>query len=156
MPKMEPKVVPGHDFFDFGHSLFSCNTTRVLLDVRCFWLPQDGQKTRKTRFRKSNIKKHCPKRIFQKKTNNERWSRCGARFGPPILLQFAPEGSFFRLGAQRPQKRAQGRQKTAQGHQKEPKRKPKGNRKAPKVKKKLRVCSLQSALCSLQFAVCMQ
>ena len=53
---------------------------------------------------------------FQK--NNENWNQSGARFEPRILPQFAPEGSFFRLGAQRPQRKAQGRQRTSKKNKK--------------------------------------
>ena len=65
--KIEPNVVPGRDFFDFGQSLFSFNTPKVLFDFHGFWLPRGGQKTIKKRFRKSNVKKHRPKPIFLKK-----------------------------------------------------------------------------------------
>ena len=60
--KMEPKVVPRCDFFDFGQSLFSCNTTKVLIDFHGFWLPRDGQTTIK-----NDSEKHCPKLIYSKK-----------------------------------------------------------------------------------------
>ena len=66
--KTEPKVVSGRGFSDFGQSLISCNTTRVLLDFHGFGLPWGGQKTIKKRLRKINVEKDGPKHFFFKNT----------------------------------------------------------------------------------------
>ena len=114
--KTEPKVVSGRGLFDFGQSLFSCNTKRVLLDFHGFWVPRGGQKTIKKQCRKRNVEKDGPKTVFLPK--NEKIPQNELRFAPRILPQFAPEGSLFRLGVQGRQKRAQGCQKVAKRHQK--------------------------------------
>ena len=125
--KMEPKVVSGRGFFDFGQSLISCNTTRVLLDFHGFRLPRGGQKTIKKRSRKKNVKKAGPEPILC-----ENGVQNGLRFVPRILPQFPPEGSLFRLGPQGRPKGAQGCQKDAKRPQNGPKRTQKGTKKVPK------------------------
>jgi len=65
--KMEPKVVSGRGFSDFGQSLISCNTTRVLLDFHGSRVPQGDQKTIKKRFKKKTSKKPAQNRVFYKK-----------------------------------------------------------------------------------------
>ena len=66
--KTEPKLVSGHGFFDFGQSLFSCNTTRVLLDFHGFWVPRGGQKTIKSTMQKKSRRKKQPKTVFLPKS----------------------------------------------------------------------------------------
>ena len=60
--KIEPKVISGRGFSDFGQSLISCNTTVVLLDFHGFRVPRGGQKTIKKRCRKRNVEKYGPKK----------------------------------------------------------------------------------------------
>ena len=84
--KIEPKVISGRGFFDFGQSLISCNTTRVLLDFHGFRLPRGGQKTIKKRFRKKHVKKAGPKPIFCKKLRkwSPKWTPIWSTNSPPI------------------------------------------------------------------------
>ena len=115
--KTKPKVVPGHGFFNFGQSLFSCNPPMVLLDFHGFRLPQGGQKTIKKRFRKSMVKKHCPKPIFSKKIRklDPKWGPIWTRNSPPIC----PRGVIFSTWAPRAPKRSP---RVPKGCQKTPKR----------------------------------
>ena len=84
--KTESKVVPGSGFFDFGQTLISCNTTKVLLDFHGFRLPRGGQKTLKKRFRKKHVKKTGPKPIFCKKMRKwiPKWTPIWITTSPPI------------------------------------------------------------------------
>ena len=66
--KIEPKVVSGRGFFDFGQSLISCNTTMVLLDFHGFRVPRGGQKTINKRCRKRNVEKDGAKPFFYQKS----------------------------------------------------------------------------------------
>ena len=84
--KIEPKVISGRGFFDFGQSLISCNTTRVFIDFHGFRLPRGGQKTIKKRFRKKSSKKVGPKSIFYKKMRkwSSKWTPFWITNSPPI------------------------------------------------------------------------
>ena len=121
--KTEPKVVSGHGFFDFGQSLFSCNTTRVLLDFHGFWVPRGGQKTIKKRCRKRNVEKDGPKPIFYQKVwkLSPKWAPIWTTNSPPIR----PRGVFVPTWGPRAAKRSprmpKGCQKTPKGIKREPK-----------------------------------
>ena len=82
--KTEPKVISGRGFSDFGQSLISCNTIRVLLDFHGFRLPRGGQKTIKKRCRKRNVEKDGPKPIFSKNVKIE------PKMGSDLDHEFSP------------------------------------------------------------------
>ena len=128
--KIEPKVVSGHGFFDFGQSLISCNTTRVLLDFHGFRLPRGGQKTIKKRFRKKNVKKNGPKPIFCKKMRkwSPKWTPIWTTNSPPI----PPRGVIIPTWAPRAPKRSPRVPKGCQKTPKRPKKEPKGYQKGAK------------------------
>ena len=128
--KMEPKVVSGRGFFDFGQSLISCNTTRVLLDFHGFRLPRGGQKTIKKRFRKKNVKKAGPKPIFCKKMRkwSPKWTPIWTTNSPPI----PPRGVIIPTWAPRAPKRSPRVPKGCQKTPKRPKKEPKGYQKGAK------------------------
>ena len=121
--KIEPKVISGRGFFDFGQSLISCNTTRVLLDFHGFRLPRGGQKTIKKRFRKKSSKKVGPKSIFYKKMRkwSSKWTPFWITNSPPIL----PRGVIIPTWGPRAPKTSprvpKGCRKTSQRLKKKPK-----------------------------------
>ena len=122
--KTKPKVVPGRGFFDFGQSLISCNTTRVLLDFHGFRLPRGGQKTIKKRFKKKSSKKGGPKSIFYKKMRNwsSKWTPIWSTNSPPI----PPRGVIIPTWGPRASKRSPRVPKGWQNMSKRPKMEPKG------------------------------
>ena len=132
--KMEPKVVLGCGFFDFGQSLISCNTTRVLLDFHGFRLPRGGQKTIKKRFRKKSSKKVGPKSIFYKKMRkwSSKWTPFWITNSPPI----PPRGVIIPTWGPRAPKRSPRAPKESPRAPKNVKRDPKGYQKSSKTEPK--------------------
>ena len=132
--KIEPKVISGRGFFDFGQSLISCNTTRVLLDFHGFRLPRGGQKTIKKRFRKKSSKKVGPKSIFYKKMRKwtSKWTPFWITNSPPI----PPRGVIIPTWGPRAPKRSPRVPKGCQKTPKRPKKEPKGYQKGAKRKPK--------------------
>ena len=128
--KIEPKVISGRGFFDFGQSLISCNTTRVLLDFHGFRLPRGGQKTIKKRFRKKSSKKVGPKSIFYKKMRkwSSKWTPFWITNSPPI----PPRGVIIPTWGPRAPKRSPRVPKGCQKTEKVPKEEPKGYQKGAK------------------------
>ena len=132
--KIEPKVISGRGFFDFGQSLISCNTTRVLLDFHGFRLPRGGQKTIKKRFRKKSSKKVGPKSIFYKKMRkwSSKWTPFWITNSPPI----PPRGVIIPTWGPRAPKRSPRAPKESPRAPKNVKRDPKGYQKSSKTEPK--------------------
>ena len=121
--KMEPKVVSGRGFSDFGQSLISCNTTRVLLDFHGSRVAQGDQKTIKKRFKKKTSKKPAQNRVFYKKIWkwSPKWTPIWTTNSPPI----PPRGVIIPTWGPRAPKRSprvtKGCRKTSKRSKMEPK-----------------------------------
>ena len=66
--KMEPKVVPGRDFFDFGQSLFLCNTTWFCSIFMVSGCPGAAKKQKKNDSEKVPSKSTAQNRFFPNQT----------------------------------------------------------------------------------------
>ena len=111
--KMEPKLISGRGFFDFGQSLFSCNTTKVLLDFHGSRVPRGDQKTIKNASTKTKIEKAGPKSSFLQK-NMKMEPKMDSDLDHEFSPNSPPRGHYSDLGPK--------------GAQKEPK----GDKRAPK------------------------
>ena len=105
--KMEPKVVSGRVFSDFGQSLISCNTTRVLLDCHGSRVPQADQKTIKKRFNKKNVENTDPKSsCLQKSMKME--PKMDSDLDHEFSPNSPPRGHYSDLGPKGAQKEPKG------------------------------------------------
>ena len=132
--KIEPKVISGRGFSDFGQSLISCNTTRVLLDFHGFRIPRGDQKTIKKRFRKITSKKTAQNQFFYQKVSklSATWAPIWTTNSPPIR----PRGVFVPTWGPRAAKRSPRMPKGCQKRPKGVKKKQKGYQNHVKLDKK--------------------
>ena len=125
--KIEPKVISGRGFSDFGQSLISCNTTMVLLDFHGFRVPRGGQKTIKKRCRKRNVEKDGAKPIFLQKS-----VKIDCKMDSDLDHEFSPNSPPRGLCSDLGPKGAQKERKGAKKMLKDTKRGQKGAKRIPK------------------------